>query len=105
MGRSGALWLLVFLLGCHQPDPLRGLSPRAQLDEVLLDFGGVPVGETAELAVHLRNVSNTPFHAKDAERLLNNPSFSVELGNNTILPGEVRQVQVRFHPLTEGPLE
>jgi hypothetical protein len=50
-------------------------------------------------------VGAVPFHALDAVKLGNEPSFEVSLdGGDRIQPGESRKVRVRFHPLAEKEL-
>jgi hypothetical protein len=109
MGMGGRRWALALvfagLLGCHDPSQLQSVEAYAQIDEPLVDFGQVPVGEWRELVVHVRNVGAVPFHAIDALRLVNDPSFVVVLdGGGKIQPGDAREVHVRFHPLHEGEI-
>src|SRR5690348_15155007 len=90
-----ALWC-----ACHEPDRVRAVDASAAFDTDSLDFGEVPVGEWRELTVGVRNVGYVPFDARDVQRLQENPSFTAELQQDTkVMPGEVRPIRVRFHPL------
>jgi hypothetical protein len=98
--------VLVFALGCHDPNQIRSLEARAVLNTTSLDFGGVGVGLWKELGVKIQNVGYVPFAALDVLKLDGNPSFEAEIVNpaQLIQPGESRTVKVRFHPLQEGPV-
>jgi hypothetical protein len=102
----GLSLLVVSLVACHEPGNTRDVQAKAAMDADVLDFGEVPVGEWREKKVHVRNVGYVPFHALDALGLKGDPSYEVSFeGEGRIPPGGEKVVRVRFHPLTEGPLE
>ncbi|HEX8434383.1 choice-of-anchor D domain-containing protein [Archangium sp.] len=106
-GRIIGLSLLALsLAACHEPGNTRSVQAQAAVDADALDFGDVPVGEWREKQVRLRNVGYVPFHALEALGLKGDPSYEVSFeGEGRIMPGDEKRVRVRFHPLSEGPLE
>lgn len=103
--RCGVAAVVLVLAACHQPDQVRQVEATAVFDTTALDFGQVPVGEWREMDVTVQNAGYVPFTASEALRLLDNPSFQVELvGGGKVLSGERRTIHVRFHPLREGPM-
>ncbi|MGZ3457562.1 MAG: choice-of-anchor D domain-containing protein, partial [Archangium sp.] len=106
-GRILGLSLLVALVAaCHEPGNTRSVQAKAAVDTDALDFGEVPVGEWREQLVHIRNVGYVPFHALEALGLKGDPSYQITFqGEGRVMPGEEKEVRVRFHPLTEGPKE
>ena len=103
------IWLSLLagtLAACHEPGETRGVQAAAAVDTTALDFGEVPVGEWREKVVRLRNVGYVPFHALEALKLGDNPSYEVSFeGESRLMPGEEKLVRVRFHPLAEGGSE
>ena len=94
------------LAACHDTGETRAVQATAAVDTNALDFGEVPVGEWREKVVRLRNVGYVPFHALEALKLGDNPSYEVSFdGDARLMPGEEKLVKVRFHPLTEGGSE
>ncbi|RJS26043.1 hypothetical protein DRW03_06170 [Corallococcus sp. H22C18031201] len=108
--RGRALLVAALALGavaCHDNARIRSVQATAVLDTDAIDFGDVPVGEWREKQVRIRNVGYVPFFAIEALGLAGNASYQVELvnGSGRVMPGESHVVKVRFHPLSEGPLE
>ncbi|OJH42073.1 choice-of-anchor D domain-containing protein [Cystobacter ferrugineus] len=94
------------LAACHETGETRAVQATAAVDTNALDFGEVPVGEWREKVVRLRNVGYVPFHALEALKLGDNPSYEVSFdGDARLMPGEEKLVKVRFHPLAEGGSE
>jgi len=97
-------WLVCTLCACHQSDQLRGVKAAALLDESVLDFGNVPIGERHRAELHVRNVGYVPFNLLDIVRTGNDPSFEMQVDQGRVSPGETRSVLVTFHPLREMAL-
>ncbi|WP_224372619.1 choice-of-anchor D domain-containing protein [Hyalangium versicolor] len=94
------------MAACHEPGNTRSVQAAAVVDREQLDFGEVPVGEWREQKVLIRNVGYVPFSALEALALQGNAAYQVELvEGGRVLPGESKEVLVRFHPLHEGPTE
>ncbi len=102
----GLAVLAATMAACHEPGNTRPVQAAAVVDTKQLDFGEVPVGEWREQTVVVRNVGFVPFSVLEALPLNSDPSYQVELmDGGRVLPGESKQVKVRFHPLREGPIE
>lgn len=89
---------------CHEPVQVRPAEAIAAVEPAVVDFGEVPVGEWRELETRVKNVGVVSFRVLEALALDGNPSFAVVAldGQDRLMPGEERAVQVRFHPLREG---
>jgi hypothetical protein len=99
--------LAAMVAACHEPKQTQPVQAAAVVDREALDFGEVPVGEWREEKVLIRNVGVVPFFALEALALGSNPSYHVELldKESRVLPGDSKEVRVRFHPLREGSIE
>lgn len=91
--------------GCHEPRQTQKVVAVGVLDTSALDFGEVPVGEWRTARVKVQNVGYVPFNALEVLKLEDNPSFHVEISDGRVMPGQEREVVVRFHPLAEGELK
>ncbi|WP_224247350.1 choice-of-anchor D domain-containing protein [Hyalangium gracile] len=102
----GLAVLTAMTAACHEPGNTRSVQAAAVVDKDQLDFGEVPVGEWREQKVLIRNVGYVPFSALEALALEGNASYEVELvEGGRVMPGEAKEVAVRFHPLREGLIE
>src|SRR5689334_2603080 len=102
----GLVVLTALMAACHEPGNTRAVEAAAVVDKEQLDFGEVPVGEWREQKVLVRNVGYVPFSVLEALQLQGNASYQVELlEDGRVMPGEAKQVLVRFHPLREGLIE
>ena len=92
--------------------PLGGTGVVSMLDisPMVVDFGRVPVGSSADLHVKVRNQGSQPFDFKGA-RLLNAPSGVLALTlvpalpNDRLDPGAVADLAVRFSPSASGAVQ
>src|SRR5919197_1409159 len=106
MGGTVVGVVLAGVLGaCHGPQQLRSLRATAVIDQNVIDFGEVPVGEWREAEITVRNISQAPFNLLEALQLADNPSYQLEAPQQLVPSWQTRRVRVRFHPLREGPLE
>ncbi|MFL5321654.1 MAG: choice-of-anchor D domain-containing protein, partial [Myxococcaceae bacterium] len=108
MGGKSLVSALVVLtlgsMGCHEPNQTRRVLASGVLDTSALDFGEVPVGEWRSARVKVRNVGYVPFNALEVLKLEDNPSYVVEIDDGRVMPGQERDVLVKFHPLAEGDI-
>jgi sugar lactone lactonase YvrE len=65
-----------------------------------LDFGQVPVGQSHELDLMVRNLGSQPLSDLTAET--GDPQFSAQLENQTISAGSSGLLRVMFTPASEG---
>ena len=99
LGATSAL--LCGLFACHSTDKVRDVKAAALLDESVLDFGDVPVGERRRTELHVRNVGYVPFNLLDIVRTGNEPTFEMTVDQGRVEPGQTRSVLITFHPVRE----
>ncbi|HYX93091.1 MAG TPA: hypothetical protein VE782_16105, partial [Myxococcaceae bacterium] len=79
MGGTVVGVVLAGVLGaCHDPQQLRSVRATAVIDQNVIDFGEVPVGEWREAEITVRNVSQAPFNLLEALQLADNPSYQLD---------------------------
>jgi len=77
-----------------------GVAPQIEVSTIELDFGDVPVGESADLKVTVSNVGEADLKVEDI--ITDSPEFTVPDKAFTVKPGDNHDVEVKFTPRAKG---
>ena len=70
--------------------------------EIDIDFGGVPVGETASAVIEVADVGSAPLDLTGLQSVAG-PGFAVTYSTPLIQPGGSTEVSATFQPIATGP--